>query len=187
MITHAKVSAKVDGADNTLIQPSDWNDEHTIAEGYFLPRVKKVTLTNSQIKALPSTPVEIIPAPGEGKFIFPMFAVLRVNSLQSYTNINASARVQMPIGGGAFILLKASEDPDGLVSGILANGNSVSLSASSLSPTSAGGIEMLIGYNDTIGNLPLNIEATNAASGDFTGGDVGNSLEITVYYVIADL
>lgn len=29
-ITHQKVSAKTDTGDGTLIQPSDWNEDHTI-------------------------------------------------------------------------------------------------------------------------------------------------------------
>ena len=32
-ISHAKVSGKVDGADATLVQPSDWNGAHTIDDG----------------------------------------------------------------------------------------------------------------------------------------------------------
>jgi hypothetical protein len=32
-ITHAFTSAKVDGADATLVQPSDWNDDHVVADG----------------------------------------------------------------------------------------------------------------------------------------------------------
>jgi hypothetical protein len=32
-ITHAFTSAKVDGADATLVQPSDWNAAHTVADG----------------------------------------------------------------------------------------------------------------------------------------------------------
>jgi hypothetical protein len=32
-ITHAFTSAKVDGADATLVQPSHWNDDHVVADG----------------------------------------------------------------------------------------------------------------------------------------------------------
>lgn len=32
-VTHAKVSAKADGADTSLVLPSDWNAAHTIADG----------------------------------------------------------------------------------------------------------------------------------------------------------
>jgi hypothetical protein len=34
-ITHAKVSAKSDGGDATLVLPSDWNDDHVITGSYF--------------------------------------------------------------------------------------------------------------------------------------------------------
>lgn len=35
-ITHAFVSAKADGADSSLVRPSNWNDDHTIADGTFV-------------------------------------------------------------------------------------------------------------------------------------------------------
>lgn len=33
MITHSKVSAKADGADTSLVQPSDWNADHSVTFG----------------------------------------------------------------------------------------------------------------------------------------------------------
>ena len=31
-ITHAKTSSVTDGADTSLVQPSDWNDDHVVPE-----------------------------------------------------------------------------------------------------------------------------------------------------------
>jgi len=38
-ITHSFVSAKDDGADTSLLRPSDWNNDHTIGAGTILPAV----------------------------------------------------------------------------------------------------------------------------------------------------
>lgn len=35
VVTHSKVSAKVDGADASLVQPSDWNANHVLAGGHL--------------------------------------------------------------------------------------------------------------------------------------------------------
>lgn len=58
-ITHTFQSAKADGVDLTLVQPSNWNDEHTItmATGKFLGRatagagaVEELTLTDYSVQ-----------------------------------------------------------------------------------------------------------------------------------------
>lgn len=36
-IKHSFVSEKADGADNTLVKPSDWNETHVIENGSILP------------------------------------------------------------------------------------------------------------------------------------------------------
>ncbi len=38
-ITHTKVSSKSDSDDSTLVRPSDWNADHTIAAGTVLPAI----------------------------------------------------------------------------------------------------------------------------------------------------
>src|SRR5690349_23633621 len=86
-ITHSKVSSKSDGADNTKVQPSDWNAEHEIAAGYFLPRIQTLTLTHNQIIHLPTTPIELIATPGAGKAIRPLYAHFQLDGTADYTNI----------------------------------------------------------------------------------------------------
>jgi hypothetical protein len=87
VITHSKVSAVSDGGDAGKVRPSDWNAEHILADGYFLPQIATVPLNNDAIKALPSTPVEIIPAPGAGKIILPFTGLLSLNMVGVYTNV----------------------------------------------------------------------------------------------------
>src|SRR5690242_19902472 len=102
-ITHSKVSAVPDDGDTTKVQPSDWNDEHTIAAGYFLPRTATVTLTDDQIKTLGTgdNSIEILPAPGENKSIVFLGAVGVLDaSAGAYTGSNAVSALVFYLGGG---------------------------------------------------------------------------------------
>lgn len=87
------------------------------------------------------------------------------------------------------------EDVSGQVSSLLADGAShqclmiprvASVVAGGLAPTSSNG-QYTDDPNQT--NVALNIRATNSgsATGDYQGGDVGNSIRVTVIYLIYDM
>ena len=68
-IEHAFVSAVADGADATLVQPSDWNDKHvspfvvgtfTLATGQGSLQVDLMELTGSDVATLVGTSVLVI-------------------------------------------------------------------------------------------------------------------------------
>ena len=42
-IRHKKVSALADGADATVVRPSDWNDDHVLAESSSAPPAASAT------------------------------------------------------------------------------------------------------------------------------------------------
>jgi hypothetical protein len=63
-VEHQFTSAVADGADNTLIQPSDWNDIHvspyasgafTLATGNGALQIEELTLTGTQLVTLEGT------------------------------------------------------------------------------------------------------------------------------------
>jgi hypothetical protein len=138
---------------------------------------KTVTLTNAQIKALPSTDVEIVPAPGTGKVI--QYVSVRASidaSAGDYTNVHADANFFLQyVGGTAFTL--AAEDfwyhPGGpALSGYFQSDESV-----------GPGLYNLSDYE----NRAIATNANNSGQGDFTGGNAANSLTITVWYGVMDI
>ena len=67
-----------------------------------VPQYAKVTLTPTQVKNLLALPVEIVPAPGDGFMLFPVFAQITAH-LTGYTPYIIS-------GGGDIILQWGSND-----------------------------------------------------------------------------
>jgi|SRR5690349_1946559 len=91
-ITHSKVSAVPDGGDSTKVQPSDWNHDHVIADGYALLRVATKTLNNDDIIHLPTAPFEIVPATETNNYVgtpaqipVPILTVISLHIVQPYT------------------------------------------------------------------------------------------------------
>jgi hypothetical protein len=52
-----------------------------------------VTLTNAEIKALPTTPISIVAAPGAGKMIVPVFGYVLSDLTTAYSGIDANTEV----------------------------------------------------------------------------------------------
>ncbi len=206
-ITHSKVSLIADGGDSTVVQPSDWNDEHVVADGYFLPRKKIAILTNDEIITLPGLPVEIIPAPGDGKVIIPIRCVMSSAIDVSYTNIGETL--------GIFLSIASRYEP---VFGVPDLNLSTVIFSSSLVINFNPGITRIYQTGDaevTVGiasdrdarsysaakasnytsneNLPLTLYVDNYGPdydpdlGNFTGGDSANIIKVIVIYDIIDL
>lgn len=153
--------------------------------------VATVTLTNDQIKALPTTPFEIIAAPGANKIIFPLAAWLRVNWVADYGNIDVNTDLQFQVGGN--LLLSILEGANSSITSLLAGGGpdgSNAFTTSQIFSRSTGAAAYTIGagmagfYDSDVANKPLQVLAAN--TGDFTGGNAGNTLKISVYYVVVD-
>lgn len=157
------------------------------------PQIRKsiVTLTDAQIKALPTTSIELVAAPGSGSRILFLFADLNINAAAgAYTNISNDGYIY--IGNGAA----------DATSGYIANDNTLTspityltsfLSANhkiaylqqwqSMREQNDWGLlgapYLFSGYD----NATLELFAINAA-GNYTGGNAANSLIVSVYYVI---
>jgi hypothetical protein len=145
--------------------------------------VASKTLTNAQIKALPTTPVEILPAPGVGLALVPLFALVQCNAAAgAFTNIQGTALVRFLLGTAAEFPLARMRETNGDVSRLLAT---AAVAAMALCPFTPGvdAVSAVVRLKSDWENLALQFDATNAASGDFTGGNAANTLTIAVYFV----
>lgn len=151
-----------------------------------------VTLTDAQIKALPTTPFDLLPAPGAGKIIQFLGAVLNWDfAAGQYTNRNADC-----------VLLAALNGWAGTAASNFSNleefnvGGRVSLmqflSAFNFNQSSGPWTNYAHWTDNTSNpssayiNTPLQLMVDNAGSGNFTGGNAANSLKVTVTYQIID-
>lgn len=144
-----------------------------------------VTLTDAQVKALPTTAVQILAAPGVGLLTVPLHVTLRLTWVADYTNIAATALLLVENGTNASTC-NLDESVGGSVSLLLASGEASTawLPAQATAPAAAG--NFVLGeagmLDGDVWNKAVSVRATNAASGDFTGGNAGNALKITLAY-----
>jgi len=141
-------------------------------------RQATVVLTDAQIKALPTTPVELVAAPGPGKVLIQVGAIAILDSVaNAYTNL--AGRIQVGNdNGGAFTA-------GWNVSGFLNDGVQM---RSSSGPFGAftDGSSLYQPYLSEVEDTNLALHAV-AASGAFTGGNAANTLRLTVWYAIVDV
>lgn len=141
---------------------------------------QSITLTDAQIKALPTTPIELVDAPGAGVAVVALRFVQRTDAMAgAYSNVNAAALFNYSYGntGNPFLDLPAG--------GITAN---------RLTDDAGIAFDMFNGWWQTVGNSwddvsdfvdqPLRFDAFNDSDGNFTGGHASNSLTLWVVYVL---
>lgn len=143
----------------------------TTANG--LVRTDIVTLTNAQIKALPTTAVDLIAAPGSNRMIQFLQALLVLDvSAGKYTNVDAAALMRIRSKSG---LVSLSNDSDHTLLDTANDKYIVTLTAK------VDGV----GYTrDKRDNRAVQLFCTNASAGDFTGGDTANTLKVYITYLI---
>lgn len=140
-------------------------------------------INNAQIKALRQTPIELVAAPGEGFALVPLHAAARLTWVADYGGIDADSQIRINLGSFQGILGGLDQTAFG-VSNLLANGEAVTawfpMRVGTASSFSTGFADF---FDGDIEDKNLSISAANAA--DFTDGDAGNSLKVTIlYYVV---
>lgn len=158
----------------------------TFLQGSGVVRVGGAILNDAQIKALPTTPFEVVPAPGPGYFSLPLSANLHLEWVADYTNIDGSAFLFIDDAPGDQFITNLSEAVSSAsLSGLLANGENSNAILPPLPLIDTGALFGLSGFPDTdLLNQALRIHVNNGASGNFTGGNVNNVLRVTVLYSI---
>lgn len=147
--------------------------------GESLVQQASVTLTDAQIKALPTTEFQIIAAPGADKVIIPLFALFRPTISVAYTGIDADA--QLYLVSSSWLTTIYNENLNDVSQ--LLGGSIWSFMGPNLG-VDAGGF-LLSSQTGEESNLPINLGASNGS--DFTGGNAANTLTVVVLYVVVDL
>jgi hypothetical protein len=159
------------------------------------------SLTDAQIKALPTTPVTLVAAPASGYRIKVLGGTARVQfSGGAYTNINTTycaVVVQVP---GAYWLCTPLGINDSTLAAPLTRVTTIfgatSLGVIDLAPlaqpvdsgASSGDEGWYVSTTSasvaTVEAQAVQIAADNNGSGVFTGGNSANTLKITLYYAV---
>lgn len=137
-----------------------------------------VTITNTQIKTIPQTPIELIAAPGVDKLILPLGGLLIVNFAASY--VNPGDPIQLALGkpvasnyiGGSNWLTSSNGTFRTPISCPFLSNDLITLQWDLLTSSN----KPLVLYDDD-----------NDGGANYTGGDPANWAKIIVYYTIVDV
>jgi len=169
----------------TLIAPGAIEsapDEADLTE-IFIAYKRTVVLTDAQIKALPTTSVQIVPQPGVGKLILPIMSYMILDAIAgAYTNIHANGTTNPKFIDGGALHSGAFENHS---SNFLGDNdpNRPKVTLMPYAPSEAD-TSYEYAYSE---NKEIGVKADNLASGNFTGGNAANTLAVTVIYAVMDV
>jgi len=156
-------------------------------------KMAQVTLTDAQIKALPTTAVTLITATGSGTFIKVISVVYASNfTAGAYTNLNAtyvdlSLFLDTYYASYGFVKDTTTTPPITSITDMFA---SASVKIYEMGQPSVVAFAGAPGYATNINmassgalNQPLTVKADNSGS-NFTGGNSANTLKVTVLYLV---
>lgn len=151
------------------------------------------TLTNAEVKALPTTPIQVVTNAGPNTVLVPIkYVLISRFAGGAYTNLNASGwfQAQWGTGGGALASNYLADDAgDGIAvySGLFGSASSrlALLTDFTYSTTPASGWGNIPGDATPLPtNEALYVRIDNGGSGDLTGGNAANTLTVVTYYVV---
>jgi hypothetical protein len=140
-----------------------------------------VELTDAQIKALPTTAIEMV-AGQSGQILVPLCAYIKTHIETGYTNIH-EGNTQMSVVYG-----DDDQEPLSSVYGVMNNAMLADTGEHSVFlDLREDDIGEAAAFTDTIDNVALNLYFYNFSDGDFIGGNAANTLKATVLYTIIDV
>lgn len=172
---------------------------HTHAQYVSGVQYVDVQLTDAQIKALPTTPVELVPAPGDGLALVAWHLfVLSDTTAAAYTNVELQAYAYLTGGGvNRSVALTVYSALHAAAVSMEAWGQTLPLR---INTDILGGHDESGALVDRLLNLSLqgnnwspdqplslgvfNTPDDNTDSGNFTGGEPANTLSIRLWYSV---
>jgi hypothetical protein len=174
----------------TKVAATDWQAGGGTATEVTVYQLKTI-ITDAQIKAMPTTSVELIPAPGEGKMIV-MYPPFLKSSLSAgaYGGTNVSGDYfAICYSGHGIIAALPNSTPWPFFNTFFAGGDKavlLPLTDAQYDADWTGMLPISIGSFANYNNRSI-IATMSVAGGDLTGGDPANTIDITLFYSIVDL
>ncbi len=168
-----------------------WASLRQLANASILPQVQVTELNNEQIKALPTTPVVVVPAIS-GKIIIPIYGFLHKSFAVEYTNIGAASYLAFYAQGENYSLDTIPNATSAYLTDFLDNGIRI------WTLTSRPQVKVTTGWSDNFKpayspdidyiNTPITmlIDDDNTIT-DLTGGDPANKLKVVISYYAVNL
>lgn len=160
-------------------------DGETYDDPLVAVRSKTITLTDAQIKVLPTTPIQILPLPATGKRYHYISGTSKLALSAAYSSVEPDASLFISYGNGGMVSATPQTWADQLMesSGEYVNDLPQGTFIDTFVYPNAG----YLGEANYAGALLLKLRNFNAGAINLTGGHADNNLKVTVLYTIIDV